>query len=240
MSYRLIGKGNLGLRLQSLFKHNMWDECATHAKVVCIAVKPKDVKTVCDEIVTELNKNQIVVSCAAGVNVETLEGYLPQAQIVRCMPNICVSEWAGAVVWYRGARSMHKDISGNAMSNLSGLMQGPTQIWVKEESAIDRATVLFASQPAINAETAKVYIDIAMASGFTEDYARTLYASTLIGTGKLLFKNSPDKIINEVCSEGGVTEQALKTINNGNVNGILKKSVYDAFTHLGSMTKRLN
>ena len=235
MSYKVIGKGNLGKHLQRLLQRNEWVENVffPKAKIFYIAVKPKDVKDACKEISPKIMDKDIVVSCAAGIRLDTLETYLPKTQIVRCMPNICISSGSGAIVW-------HGPISINDIKILELMMRGPTHMWVEDEAMLDKATLLFASQPAFQATFAKAYITVAIQSGFTEKQARQLLADTIIGTGELLLDSTPDEIIKQVCSKGGVTERALKTIRDASIESAQKRSLYDGFMHLHSMIEKFN
>ena len=237
MSYKLIGKGNLGTRLNRLFIRNRWTEYAledTHpVDVVGIAVKPKDVKRACEEIAPYVRADSIVVSYAAGVKVETLESYLPQSPIVRCMPNICVSEGRGAAIWYG-------KVSSNTIMRLYDIMWGPVNTWVDDEAQLEKATLLFAGQPAFQAYMANTYIELARQAGFSEQVAKEMYASTLIGTGYLLQESDTKSIIKEVCSEKGVTERVIRSLKKDAINTQLKRSIFDGYMQLHHIVKKFN
>jgi pyrroline-5-carboxylate reductase len=235
MTYRLIGKGNLGKHLQVLFNKNGWQEEIVSGvqNVYCLAVKPKDVVRVLQEETKDASELDVVVSCAAGVQLDTLEDCVPHLQVVRCMPNICVSQGKGAVVWYG-------NISENTKNDLEQMMEGPVNVWVDDEDQLDKATALFASQPAFQAYIAEAYIDFAVHAGFTKEDARRLYADTLVGTGELLHSKTTKAIIGEVSSEGGITERGIRRLKKEKVQKSLKLSTQECFMHLHNIVKKLN
>ena len=235
MRCRIIGKGNLGERLQTLLQQNTWVENAfsLESNVFFIIVKPKDVKDVCNEIAHDLQDTDIVVSCAAGINLETMENITPHVQITRCMPNICVSSGNGAMIW-------HGNVSQSTETMLENSLYGPKHVWVENERLIDNATLLFASQPAFQAHLAKSYIKRAIQAGFSEKDARELYAETMIGTGNLLLEEDIDEIIKQVCSKGGVTDRALKTLRDAQIENAQSRSISDGMMHLNSMIEKFN
>jgi pyrroline-5-carboxylate reductase len=231
MSYKIIGRGNLGKRLHQLFTTSERDPALKCHTVFCIAVKPKDVKRVCYEI--DAKDEDIVVSCAAGIKLETLEEYLPHPQIVRCMPNICVSEGSGAVIW-------HGNASENAVQLLENFMPGSSHVWVEDEEQLEKATTLFASQPAFQAYLGQAYMELAVQAGFSKKDAKRLYADTLIGTGKLLQKIEPNEIIKEVSSKGGTTEKGIRRLKKDAINTALKRSVFDSYMQLHRIVEKFN
>jgi pyrroline-5-carboxylate reductase len=63
------------------------EEIVENCDVVIIATKPQDLRATIEPLRSSFNDNQIVVSLAAGLRLETLEKILPQCRLVRLMPN---------------------------------------------------------------------------------------------------------------------------------------------------------
>lgn len=63
------------------------EELVETCDVVILAMKPQDLITAVEPMSRIFNDNQIVISLAAGLRLETLEKILPQCRLVRLMPN---------------------------------------------------------------------------------------------------------------------------------------------------------
>lgn len=63
-------------------------EAATQARVVILAVKPQDLRSVLKEIEAVLRTRQpLVISIAAGIRASDIERWAGGVPVVRCMPN---------------------------------------------------------------------------------------------------------------------------------------------------------
>ncbi|WP_239687965.1 pyrroline-5-carboxylate reductase family protein, partial [Pseudomonas asplenii] len=62
-------------------------EAVQGADVVVLAVKPQAMKAVCEALRPSLRPNQLVVSIAAGITCASLNNWLGEQPVVRCMPN---------------------------------------------------------------------------------------------------------------------------------------------------------
>ena len=57
------------------------------AQVIIAVVKPQDMRAALDEISDVVPTGALIISIAAGVTTETIESLVPQAAVVRAMPN---------------------------------------------------------------------------------------------------------------------------------------------------------
>lgn len=78
------------LKLSEQFKvqtrsHNQ--EIIAECDVVILAVKPQDFSAALEGLSGHFNKNQIVISLAAGIPLDSLEKQIPSGRLVRLMPN---------------------------------------------------------------------------------------------------------------------------------------------------------
>ncbi|MFI5183303.1 MAG: pyrroline-5-carboxylate reductase family protein, partial [Vicinamibacteria bacterium] len=62
-------------------------EAARRADILILAVKPQVMPKVLSEIQGDVKAGALVISIAAGIPIAAIEGKLPQARIVRSMPN---------------------------------------------------------------------------------------------------------------------------------------------------------
>ena len=99
-------------------------EMAAHADTIFVAVKPGQVAGVLAEIAPTLDQSRhVLVSIAAGVTIETLEGALadagtPDAKVVRVMPNTPCFVGETASAYALGRRATPED--GAAVEKLMG------------------------------------------------------------------------------------------------------------------------
>ena len=201
---------------------------------IFIAVKPKNVKDVCKDI---NNSNSIekktIISTAAGVPLKKIKEWTNNKHdIIRCMPNIPISIGDGSIVWY--ADKFTYDMNKNFIDDI---VEGPTNIWVSDESLIDAATVVSGCAPAYIAKFFEIYVNIGTEMGFTKDEAEILTKAVFSGTSKLLQNDNTSTIINNVASKGGATEIGLDKLNKDGFDKIVRDSAYETMKKIKNITK---
>lgn len=126
-------------------------EAGGDADVLIIAVKPQVAKTVCQELAAawaakKLDKQPVVVSIAAGIVLDSLEGWLTveggdasATHIVRVMPNTpaLVGEGASGLVASKGVTPEEKDLVDALFKSVSAVTE-----WVDREELLDVVTGL--------------------------------------------------------------------------------------------------
>uniref|UniRef100_A0A2I2YKA6 pyrroline-5-carboxylate reductase n=1 Tax=Gorilla gorilla gorilla TaxID=9595 RepID=A0A2I2YKA6_GORGO len=128
-----------------LTPHNK--ETVQHSDVLFLAVKPHIIPFILDEIGADIEDRHIVVSCAAGVTISSIEKVLSSAEglqpprVIRCMTNT-----PGATVYATGTHAQVED--GRLMEQLLSSVGFCTEV---EEDLIDAVTGLSGSGPAYGA-----------------------------------------------------------------------------------------
>jgi len=69
--------------------------------VIILAVRPQDMKSVAEELKDVIQKDQIIVSVAAGLGLGFLEKYFPRNQIFRVMPNPFLASGLGTMAYVK-------------------------------------------------------------------------------------------------------------------------------------------
>ena len=115
-------------------------EAVADRNVLVIAVKPKDVGHLLDQIRDLVKPGQVVVSLAAGVPVAVLESELEGVAVVRAMPNTPAAVDEGMTAYCAGN---HADSDALALANMVLAAVGET-IQLSEDllDAVQRGRVL--------------------------------------------------------------------------------------------------
>ncbi|POI26685.1 hypothetical protein CIB84_009565 [Bambusicola thoracicus] len=163
--------------------------------VLFLAVKPPIIPFILDEVGPDIEERHIVVSCAAGVTISSIEkklsAFCPTPKVIRCMTNTPVIVREGATVYATGT---HADVEdGKLLEQLMASVGFCTEV---EEDLIDAVTGLSGSGPAYGA-------------------AKMLLES----------EQHPGQLKDNVCSPGGATIHALHFLESGGFRSLLINAV---------------
>ena len=199
-------------------------ELVSKSEIVIIAVKPKDLEKVLDEIFGNIGE-KLVVSTVAGVPIAVIERKLKGAKVVRIMPNIACSVGEGAIAFSAGSR-----VRRNDLRRVNELLDKLGVAFELPENKLDAVTGLSGSGPAFYSLVVKAMAVAGVEEGLPEDVALKLAVQTAKGVGKLLFVTGmdPEELVGMVRSPGGTTEAGLKKLEERAVTEALKEAVHAA------------
>ncbi|MBT3225908.1 MAG: pyrroline-5-carboxylate reductase [Deltaproteobacteria bacterium] len=183
------------------------DELHDSLDLVILAVKPQDSESVLREIASKTNHETLVLSIMAGISIGSMESQLPQAQIIRCMPNTPCSVHQGMTVYCGNSR-----VSASSFQLAQQILSAMGKAFqVTDEIMIDAATAISGSGPAYVFYLAEALKEGATRLGFTDEQSDLLATQTLLGAAELLNESpdSPEVLRRKVTSPGGTTEAAL-------------------------------
>ena len=148
----------------------------------------------------------IFVSLIAGVSIEWLRSHLRQdAKIARLMPNLAARHRASMSILASDTQYSQVQAMGEALGKI---------LWVDREEMLEFATPISGSGPAYYFLLTEALIASAVKLGFDKTSAELLATQTLIGSSITVEREGhPDKLRKAVSSPGGVTLEALKTLN---------------------------
>jgi len=192
------------------------------ADVIVLAVKPQVIDRVLTEVGADVRGDQLVVSVAAGVPIEALEGRLAKgARVVRAMPNMPATVQAGATAIAGGAHAREDDLR-----IARELFEAVGRVVVLEEALLDAVTGLSGSGPAYTMLIIEALADGGVKVGLHRDTALLLAAQTVFGSAKLLLETGehPGRLKDMVTSPGGTAIAGLHTLE----SGALRKTLIDA------------
>lgn len=185
---------------------------AKNSDVIFLATKPHFVRQVLEEIRDELDESKVIVSIAAGISTNTIEGTLKkEIPVIRVMPNApaVILEGMSGVVKGKFANQEHVGFVVNLLSNIGRCI-------VIEEDKIDVLTAISGSGPAF---FYKVFHEMALAGqklGLDYEKSLMLAVQTAIGSAKLMIEsNMPaEDLIKSVATKGGCTEVGVDFMDN--------------------------
>lgn len=225
---RIVASDVKAERLEQLqAAHGIWTTTDNHAllrdsDVVVLAVKPQVIDKVLTEVGGDIRPDQLVVSVAAGVPVEALEGRLPKgSRVVRAMPNTPATVQAGATAIAGGAHA-----SADDLRIARELFEAVGRVVVLDETLLDAVTGLSGSGPAYVMLIIEALADGGVKVGLHRDTALLLAAQTVFGSAKLLLETGehPGRLKDMVTSPGGTAIAGLHTLE----SGALRKTLIDA------------
>ncbi|XP_058417884.1 pyrroline-5-carboxylate reductase 1, mitochondrial isoform X2 [Diceros bicornis minor] len=207
----------------NLTPHNK--ETVQHSDVLFLAVKPHIIPFILDEIGADIEDRHIVVSCAAGVTISSIEklmAFQPAPKVIRCMTNTPVVVREGATVYATGTHAQVED--GRLLEQLMGSVGFCTEV---EEDLIDAVTGLSGSGPAYAFTALDALADGGVKMGLPRRLAVHLGAQALLGAAKMLLDSEqhPGQLKDNVCSPGGATIHALHVLESGGFRSLLIKAV---------------
>lgn len=192
-----------------------------NSEFVLFAVKPQSLSEVLNQIKgAECDK---FVSIMAGVKKSKIKDVFPAAKVCRCMPNTPCSISSGAV-----GMDISDYVDKSDIDFIKGLFSSLAEVVFVGEDKLNVVTGVSGSSPAYFYLFLKGIIDAGVKNGLTEKEAALLAVNTMIGSGKMVLKNSDkslDELINAVCSKGGTTIEAVKVYNESGLSEITDKAV---------------
>ncbi len=196
---------------------------AEESEFVLFAVKPQNFGEVAAEI-SDLRVDK-VISIMAGLKKNTIKNALGVGliKVARCMPNLACSVGCGAM-----GIDMSDFNSNPDDTQFISLMFGNMGTVVSlSEDKLDAVTGISGSGPAYVFMFIDSLIDAGIKQGLTADEARTLAVLTVLGGAEIAWQS--DKPLTEllmgVCSKGGTTIEAVKTLEENNFRAVVDKAV---------------
>ncbi len=209
---------------------------AQTAQVVVLAVKPQIMQSVARALQTALTHNPLVISIAAGIGVETLQGWLgPQVPIVRCMPNTPALVQSGASGLYA------TPLVSAPQRQLAETILGAVGCvcWLQSEDEIDVVTALSGSGPAYFFLVMEAMTCAGIDLGLNPQVARQLTLQTALGAARMALASDVDsaELRHRVTSPGGTTERAIAHLQNGGLETLFADAITAAYQRAREMAE---
>jgi len=175
-----------------------------------IAVKPQTAPEAVTLLAALVDSKTVVVSIMAGRTIGFLERHLPNAAIVRAMPNTPAAIGRGITVAVGNRR-----VTAKTRKLAHGLLAatGPVE-WIGDEALMDAVTAVSGSGPAYVFLLAEAMAQAGVAAGLPAALAEKLARETVAGSGELLHRSAlpAATLRRNVTSPGGTTAAALDVL----------------------------
>ena len=188
--------------------------------IVSLSVRPQDIEPVFKQL--EGEKIEVILSIVTGVSTKTIQERLGDVPVIRAMPNTPLQLGKGSTVICRSANCVDEDYGFiRGMFNSVGICKD-----IAEEK-IDDAVCIHGSIPAYVYYLTQSILEDMIRRGHKEEDIRDLLVETIIGSGELMKANAGrplQELIDEVCSKGGTTIEAVEEMERQR----LPKIIHDA------------
>ena len=184
-------------------------DAAAGADVLVVAVKPQDMSELLDIVESVIEPDSALITVAAGLTTTYFEARVPQARVVRVMPNL-----PGTVGEGMTAIAPGKSADAAAVAAAHTILGTVGKAIDVDESQLDLVTAVSGSGPAYVFLLAESMRDAAIELGLTPELAAALVRQTVVGAAALLKASeaAPEDLRARVTSKKGTTDAAVTTL----------------------------
>ena len=155
------------------------EEVVQTSDYVVLAVKPQQMQDVLQKIAPDLQKNQCLISIAAGIQRETLAQWSGHTcPVVRVMPNTPAMVGAGVFALCYD----DKKLSSDQKDFLQGLFRNLGQVQIMREEYFDAFTALMGTGPAYVYYFIDSLIEAGVAIGFPREQSKDMIQALMEGS----------------------------------------------------------
>lgn len=192
--------------------------------IVIVAVKPKTVAKVLEEIKDEMAPEQLLISVAAAVSTRSIEEALGRpVPVVRAMPNMpcLIGKGMTAICRGRFVEDVHMGLAAEVFSAVGRVAV------VEDEELMDVVTALSGAGPAYAYIIIESLAEGGVKMGLPRKLATELAAQTLLGSAAMVLETGehPALLKDMVTTPAGVTVDGLMALEEGGIRVDLIKAV---------------
>ncbi|MDG1731120.1 MAG: pyrroline-5-carboxylate reductase [Algibacter sp.] len=212
------------------------DDCIPNADIIFIAVKPYHAEGVFKSIRTLVKPQQIIISIMAGITIASIKEITGLDKVVRAMPNLPAQIGKGLTSYVTSP-----EVSRIEMLTIESLLDTTGKsIRVSSENLIDASTGISGSGPAYVFYFMQSMMEAALQMGFSKTDSTVLVSQTFTGAIELFNQSnlSPNSWMDKVASKGGTTRAALDSMEDNNVNELIKEAAFAAFSRAVELGKK--
>jgi len=199
-------------------------DAIVEADVVVLLVKPKDLTQAISELKAFLPKSALLLSCAAGIEIATIEKAVGKPwPVARAMPNIAVRSKSGAAALYFGKSCViprDRERVQAIFGELGELFE------LQDEQEFHVATALLGSGPAFYLSFLESMAQSGAALGLDPKDARRFARVACVGAAALLQSSEePEEIRARITSAKGTTMAGLEALQNAKLPHVVDLAI---------------
>ncbi|MDA3811591.1 MAG: pyrroline-5-carboxylate reductase [Spirochaetaceae bacterium] len=181
-----------------------------NADIIVLAVKPNIYKPVISEIASLVDKSKIIITIAAGITIQQTEQlFSKEIKLIRTMPNTPALVGEGVTAY---CSNVH--VSEEEEKSILPLLESFGIIEKIEEKYFHAVIAVSGSSPAYVYMFIEAMADAAVLQGLPRAQAYRMASQSVLGAAKMVLETGshPGVLKDAVCSPGGTTIEAVKTL----------------------------
>ncbi len=191
-------------------------ELVQSSDCILLAVKPQNFPEILEQISFADNHAQkLYITIAAGISSKSVSEVLNNAKVIRVLPNLPMTVGLGVSVICRNT-----SVSKEDFSFVTSLFESSGSTMIIDENEMNRIIGVTSSSPAYVFKFINAIYQSALAQGLSDDGLLGAVCDVFIGSATLLKQSNetPDTLIQRVCSKGGTTERAIMSLNDADID----------------------
>lgn len=209
-------------------------ELTKSSDIIFLGVKPDIAINVLEDISCEINKDKTLISMVSATAIEKIEKVVGDIKIIRIMPNTPAMIGEGTT-----AVSYSKNTSKEDVDEAICILEMFGSTYVIEEDLMHCAIGVSGSSPAYTYMYIKQLMNSAISKGLPADIARDVAAHAVIGAAKMVLSGdeSLDTLIDNVCSKGGTTIEAVNLLESNGFYELVDRGFNAAYEKSKAMSE---
>ncbi len=195
-------------------------EAVAKSDAIYLSVKPQDLGSLSSDNGTGA---RLLISILAGSTIAAVKASTGAERIVRAMPNTPAQIGRGFTAWTAttGVTAADRTLVANLLDTMG------KQLYVEDESLIDKITAVSGSGPAYVFLIIEAMINAAVNIGLRPDDARSMVLQTVLGSTEFAVQSGmhPAVLKDMVTSPGGTTAAGLRMLEQRAVRAALIDAV---------------
>lgn len=203
------------------------------ADTVLFTLKPQRIARVLHEPgMREALAGKLVISIAAGVTLGQLAGWLPEAAVIRAMPNTPCLINEGMTVLARGP-----GVADAAVAAAARLFETVGRCIEVEDKLMDAVTSLGGSGPAFVYVMIEAMADGGVMMGLPRPVALEIAAQVFQGAARMVLqtRGHPAALKDQVTTPAGCTIAGILTMEDGRIRSVLARTIQEAARVCGEL-----